>query len=293
MPITPIPGFSEPFSSISHILSAAISFISSFFMVFQGRGNSGRVIGLLIYTFCIIFLFSMSGVYHLLEKGHTASYVLHILDYAGIYCLIAGTFTPIHIILFRGIHRWLVLAIVWSLAITGLTLTAIFFERIPEWLNLTFFLALGWIGLYTLWKLYKVHSKELFKYLMLGGVSYTVGAVTEFLWWPTLIPSVIEPHEVFHIFVMLGAFFHWKLVYRISKYPMSSKITIIVREFPGDVFRAEATSEHASFNASSKVEIKEKVAKWIEKDFHQEMRPDLVNFKYFKEENICYKKGVY
>ena len=286
IPIIPIPGFSEPFSSISHLVGAISFFMASFFMIFRGRGNNARVIGLLIYCFCLVFLFTMSGVYHLLEKGFTANYVLKILDYTGIFGLIAGTFTPLHLILFRGVHRWPVLIIVWTLAITGLVLTAIFFEEIPHWVSLSIFLFLGWIGLYTMWRIYHVHSKKLVRYIILGGVFYTIGAVIEFLSWPELLPGIVGPHEIFHIFVILAAIFHWKLVYKISKYPISSKITIIVREFPDCHYRAEATSEHAYFYANSLEEVKEKVMGWVDDKFHHDMKPTMINFKYFKEEDI-------
>ena len=103
--LTPIPGFSEPFSSISHLMFAVAGFIGTFVLLRKGKGNDFRLMGLALYSFCLVFLFSMSGVYHLLERGHTPNYVLGILDYAGIYVMIAGTFTPFHIILFRGLHR--------------------------------------------------------------------------------------------------------------------------------------------------------------------------------------------
>lgn len=285
-PILPIPGFSEPFSSISHLLGAVIGFVGTFFLVYRGRGNNNRVIGLLIYSFCLVFLFSMSGVYHLLEKGHTPRYVLHVLDYTGIYVLIAGSFTPIHLILFRKLHRWLVLCLVWSLSITGLTLTAVFFDDIPEWLHLTFFLSLGWIGLFTMYNLYKIHSRKLLNLLVYGGLAYTMGAVAEFLRLPVVWPGVIGPHEVFHIFVLMGAWFHWRLIYKISKYPISSRITIIVKEYPDQTYKAVATSEHAQFSGESLEDIKSKVMSWVEQKFHNEMKPNLINFKYTKEEDV-------
>ena len=292
MAIIPIPGFSEPFNSISHITSAVVAFISTFFLIYRGRGNSRRVIGLLIYSFCLVFLLSMSGVYHILEKGFTANYVLKILDYTGIYALIAGTYTPIHLILFRGIYRWSVLLLVWFFSIVGITLTAIFFKDIPEWLSLIFFLSMGWIGLYSMWNIYRVHSKKLVIYLIVGGLAYSLGAIIEFIGWPILITGIIESHEIFHIFVIIGALIHWKLIYEIARYPISSKIKIIVKEFPGNIFYAEATSEHAFFKASSMTEIKELVLQWIDKEFHHDMTPNLVNFKYFKEENIILKKNI-
>lgn len=284
--ITPIPGFSEPVSSLSHLLTAALGLAGAFFLIYRGRGNNNRVIGLSIYSFCVIFLFSMSGVYHLLEKGTDASYVLRILDYSGIFALIAGSFTPIHLILFRGIHRWLILMIVWTVAITGLTLTAIFFTSIAHWVYLTIFLSLGWMGLITFWKIYELYSKFLVKYLVLGGLSYSLGAVIEFLNWPTLWEGVIEPHEVFHFFVVIGAVFHWCLIYRIAKYPISSRVLFNVAEYPNQRYCAIATSEHKEIWANSREELKEKIYTWVEDQFHSEMRPSEVTLKFFQREDL-------
>lgn len=284
--IIPIPGFSEPFSSISHLFFAVLGIVAAFFLLYRGRGNSRRQIGLFIYSSCLVFLFSMSAVYHLLEKGHTPNYVLRILDYCAIYIMIAGSFTPIHLILFRKAHRWLVLAIVWTLSITGLTLTAIFFDDIPQWLMLSFFLGLGWIGLFSMWHIYNIHSKSLFKLILSGGIAYSVGAICDLLNWPVLIDGVIGPHEVFHLFVILGAGLHWRLIYKIAKYPISSSITIIVKEYPGSNFIAEATSEHASFESNSLDDLKSQVRQWVKEKFHNDMTPETIKFKYFKEEDI-------
>ena len=231
----------------------------------------------------------MSGVYHLLEKGGAANYVLRILDYTGIYGLIAGTFTPVHLILFRGLHRWLILAIVWTLAITGLTLTAIFFDDIPHWLSLSFFLGLGWMGFLTFWFMYKLHSKKLVFYLISGGLFYTIGAICEFLNWPIIREGIVGAHEVFHIFVILGALMHWLLIYKIAKFPISSQINILVTEYPNNQFIAKALSEHLEFSANSLDELKNKVMSWVDQSYHQEMRPGHINFKYTKEEIINLK----
>ncbi|MDH5731356.1 MAG: hemolysin III family protein [Gammaproteobacteria bacterium] len=149
MNILSIPGFSEPMSSLTHLLAAVLALVGGYFLLRRGHGNSLRVFSLLLYTFALIFLFSMSGVYHLLDPEGGPRQVLQRLDHAAIWLLIAGTFTPIHMILFRGAWRWGVLLLVWFIAITGLILEIIFFKQIAEWLSLSFYLGLGWIGIAT------------------------------------------------------------------------------------------------------------------------------------------------
>ncbi|NIR95542.1 MAG: DNA-binding protein, partial [Gammaproteobacteria bacterium] len=72
MRIIPIAGFSEPFSSISHLIAAGVFFVLGIILMVRGSGHAGRVFALGIFSFSIVFLLAMSGVYHLLEPGGTA-----------------------------------------------------------------------------------------------------------------------------------------------------------------------------------------------------------------------------
>ena len=225
-PIQAIPGFSEPFSSLSHLLAAGVFFGLGVRLVMQGLGHAGRVIALVIFIFSVVFLLAMSGVFHLLEPGSTGRMVLQRLDHAGIFLLIAGTYTPVHGILFKGWWRWGMLLIIWSIAITSITLKTIFFNEIAEWLGLTLYLGLGWFGAVSGALLYHRHGFQFIKPLIYGAVAYTLGAVMEFQRTPELIPGIIGPHEMFHIAVLFGIAYHFAFVFRliqarapISQYP--------------------------------------------------------------------------
>jgi channel protein (hemolysin III family) len=209
----PIPGFSEPVSSLTHLLSAGVFAVPGFFLLRKGRGSASRMFALGVFVFTCIFLLSMSGVYHLLEAGGAGHRVLQRLDHAAIFALIAGSFTPIHWVLFRGWARWGVLALIWSLAITGLTLKVIFFDSIPEWLGLSFFLGLGWIGLASGIVLWRRYGFSLVRPLVYSGLCYTAGGVLEFLRTPVLIPGVLGPHELLHIAVLAGIGFHFRFLF--------------------------------------------------------------------------------
>jgi hemolysin III len=281
-----IPGFSEPFSSISHLIACALAILGALLLLRKGRGNMGRQMSLLIFSFGLIFQFSMSGIYHLLEPELTPRYVLQVLDHAAIWVLIAGTFTPIHTILFRGILRWGILGSVWLLTINGVVLTSIFFESIPEWLTLTFFIGLGWIGVITFWNVKSKYSDGKVLYVILGGVAYTTGAVLEFTRWPILWPGVIGPHEIFHIFVILGAFAHWSFIYSFADFPISSEFIIHVIENPNGKLYAYSRTEKIEFFSDTKGDLHQQISLWVEENYHNSMRPSRINLKYSKEEDI-------
>src|SRR5947209_1613726 len=101
-----LPGFYEPFSSASHLLGAGVFLFLGLFLLRRGRGDRARVTYLAVYVFTGVFLLSMSGVYHMHARGGPARQILARLDHAGVFLLIAGTFTPAHGILFRGPLRW-------------------------------------------------------------------------------------------------------------------------------------------------------------------------------------------
>jgi channel protein (hemolysin III family) len=208
----PIPGFSEPFSSISHLFSAVIMLVLGGIIIWRSRGSRRHVITYSIFTFCGVFLLSMSGVFHLLEPNSTGRHVLQRLDHAGIFLLIAGTFTPIHGILFEGWWRWGMLIPIWTIAITGLTLKTIFFIDFPEWFGLTLYLGLGWLGVISAVVVKRRYGFKTILPLIYGAIAYSSGAVMEFLRTPVIISGVIGPHELFHIAVLFGLGFHFYFV---------------------------------------------------------------------------------
>lgn len=202
-------GFADPVSSWSHLLGAAAAIIIGPRLVFAGRGHAGRVWALIVFVVAVVFLLAMSGVFHLLPRDTVARAVVQRLDHAGIFALIAGTFTPAHVMLFRGWRQWLPIVLVWTAAIIGITLKTIFFNDIPEGLGLSFYLGLGWIGAISgllIWQQYGFRFMEL---LIAGAIAYTAGAVCEYLRWPAAIPHVLGPHEIFHLAVLGGVACHW------------------------------------------------------------------------------------
>ena len=159
-----------------------------------------------------VFLLAVSGVYHLLEQQGVSRAVLQRLDHAGIFALIAGTFTPVHSILFTGFWRWGFLITIWALAIAGITLKSIFFNQLAEWVGLVAYLGLGWLGILSAYLTHRLHGFTIIKPLLLGALAYTAGASLEFLRLPVVISGVIGPHELFHIAVLAGLAWHWQFI---------------------------------------------------------------------------------
>lgn len=215
--IVPWPGFFEPASAISHLAGAVLFLVLGVLLVRRGRGDRTRMAYLAVYSATCVFLLAMSGVYHMMQKGGGAREVMARLDHSAIFVLIAGSFTPVHGILFHGWKRWLPLVLIWGLAICGLTLKTIFFEGFPEWLGLTFYLGLGWLGAASGTALAWRYGFRFVEPLLYGGIAYSVGAACEFFRWPVLAPGVIQAHEVFHLAVLVGMVWQWLFVWQIAR----------------------------------------------------------------------------
>lgn len=210
-----IPGFSEPFSSLSHLLGAFIFLIFGLRLIYLARSHLYWALSISVFVLSVVFLLSMSGVFHLLDFDGLARTVLQRLDHAGIFALIAGTFTPIHTILFTGFWRWGMLVLIWSIAIAGITLKSIFFTDLPEWVGLMSYLGMGWLGILSAYLSYRLYGFDLIKPLLYGALAYTLGASLEFLRYPVLLDGIIGPHELFHLAVLAGIAFHWQFIHKL------------------------------------------------------------------------------
>jgi channel protein (hemolysin III family) len=215
-PIYPIPGFSEPFSSLSHLIAAGIFALLGGCRLYCERASRSRFISLSIYVFSCVLLLTVSGVFHLLKPGGLGREVFLRLDHAAIFIFIAGTFTPIHGLLFDGWRRWGILLMMWGFALIGLTLKIIFIHDMAEWLGLTLYLGMGWMGTISAVLLYQRYGAQFLKYLIFGAVAYTAGALLDYFQFPGVLPGVIGSHELFHVAVLLGMGFHWFMVRQLT-----------------------------------------------------------------------------
>jgi channel protein (hemolysin III family) len=217
-----IPGFTHPLSSIIHFMGAIFFAYQAYFLIKRGRGDNIRTFSLAVFSGSCILLLLTSGVYHLLSTSGAAHTVFQRLDHAAIFLVIAGTFTPIHCILFSGFLRWGFLVIVWVLAISGLVVKTIFFTTIPEWLGLSFYLGLGWMGVFMGYKLWRRYGFDFIQPLVIGGICYTVGAIIEYRQQLIIITGIIGPHEILHIAVLAGIGFQWWFIIKaMDRFPVN------------------------------------------------------------------------
>jgi len=187
-------------------------------LIQRGRGESLRVLSLVIYVAGVVLTLLASGLMHLAARDSGAREVLVRIDHAAIFFLIAATYTPVHVIQFKGWMRWGVLIVIWSAAAAGMLLKLVFFGIVPEWLSLAFYLALGWTGIFTAYALHRVVGFEPLIPIVLGALAYTAGALLDVSGLQDPVPGLIRTHELFHLFVLAGVASHWLYIRRITIY---------------------------------------------------------------------------
>jgi hemolysin III len=203
--------FREPFNGLSHLLGAILSLIGFVYLMFKGWGDSTRVIAYLIYGISLVLLFSASTAYHLIHASDRVMLVLRKLDHTAIYLLIAGSYTPMCLIFFEGFWRFGMLTIIWGMALVGI-IVKLFVIKAPRWVTAGLYLLMGWTCVMAIGEMIRTMPAGAFVWLILGGVFYTVGAVIYITRKLDFKPDVFGFHEVWHIFVILGAASHFIMI---------------------------------------------------------------------------------
>jgi hemolysin III len=168
-------------------------------------------IAILIYAVCGLTMFGVSTLYHRVTWSQERRLLWKKMDHAGIYLMIAGSFTPIALLALPESSGKILLAIIWGVAAVGI-LQSIFFVNVPKYVSSIIYLIAGYLIVPYIGEL-KISLGILNVWLMfLGGIAYSIGAICYALKWPQFNPKYFGYHEVFHIFVNIGAIFHFFVI---------------------------------------------------------------------------------
>lgn len=203
----------EPFSSYSHFLGVILSIAALITLVVQSRHDSGSAIAFAIYGVSLVLLYTASTLYHWLPLSPRADDLMRRFDHIAIFCLIAGSYTPVCLVGLRGGWGWSIFAIVWAIAIAGVVLK-LAFEHLPNHVTAGLYVAMGWVAVIAIAPLTHAFSAEALLWLFGGGVAYTVGAIIYAIERPDPYPQVFGHHEIFHVFVLAGSALHFVFMAR-------------------------------------------------------------------------------
>ena len=206
--------------SLIGVIAIFLSIVASILLVCRAatQGNMWHVMSFSIYGLSLIALWTISTLYHSLNVSNKLNRTLEQLDHAMIYFLIAGTYTPICLIVLFGAWGWSLFGVNWALAITGIVLRLVF-RHPAKWLRILFFvfyIIMGWLLIIAWVPLTKVMPHAGIFWLVLGGIFYTVGAGIFNL--RKIAVPLFGAHEVWHLFVVAGSFCHFWVMFNYVVY---------------------------------------------------------------------------
>ena len=162
----------------------------------------------------MILLYGASTIYHTLDISEKVNRLLRKLDHMMIFILIAGTYTPICLIVLGNRSGFLLLALVWAIAAAGILINA-FWINCPKWFSSLIYIGMGWVCVTAFQEIISALPTAAFSWLLAGGIIYTAGGVIYALKLPIFNSrhKNFGSHEIFHLFVMGGSLCHYVVMY--------------------------------------------------------------------------------
>ena len=199
----------DPGSAITHFIGMLMAIFAAIPLLIKAAHEPGRIylVSIAVYAASLILLYAASTTYHTFNISKKVNTILKKIDHMMISVLIAGSYTPICLLVLGGRMGWILLAIVWGFAITGILIKA-FWVFCPKWVSSVLYIGMGWTCVLAFTQLLNSLSPAAFGWLLAGGVIYALK-----------LPIFnrkhknFGSHEIFHLFVMGGSLCHFVVMY--------------------------------------------------------------------------------
>lgn len=209
-------GIKDPGSAITHFIGMLMAIFAGIPLIIKAASEPSRVylFSAIIYIASMILLYAASTMYHTFDISEKVNRRLKKFDHMMISVLIAGSYTPICLLVLEKPLGYLLLGIVWSFAIVGIIIKA-FWVHCPKWFSSVLYIGMGWTCVLAFTQLLDALSTAAFGWLLAGGIIYTIGGVIYALKLPIFNNKHknFGSHEIFHLFVMGGSACHFIVMY--------------------------------------------------------------------------------
>jgi hemolysin III len=198
----------EKVNAITHGIGAIFSLIALVILLQEAirHNQPWQIISASIYGVSMFLMYMSSTLMHSLPEGKAKEFFLR-LDYSSIFLFIAGTYTPISILLIKGVLGWTILLTIWFFTLIGIVFKIVFVEKFTI-LSTIIYIALGWFVVIAWDPLVSKLAYQGLVMLIFGGICYTVGTI--FFLWRTFPYH----HAVWHVFVIIGSALHFLTIYQ-------------------------------------------------------------------------------
>ena len=206
----------DPGSAITHFIGMLMAIFAAVPLLIKAAHEPSRIyIGsLTVYAISLILLYAASTTYHTFDISPKVNTILKKIDHMMISVLIAGSYTPVCLLVVKGTSGITLLCIVWAFAIAGILIKA-FWVFCPKWISSVLYIGMGWTCVLAFSQILNNMSSAAFAWLLTGGIIYTVGGVIYALKLPIFNSrhKNFGSHEIFHLFVMGGSMCHFVVMY--------------------------------------------------------------------------------
>lgn len=207
----------EPGSAITHFIGMMLALFATVPLLIKAGVSSGResFIAMFIFMLSMVLLYGASATYHSVNLSGKPLRIFRKIDHMMIFVLIAGSYTPVCLIVLGGKEGYTLLTVVWSIAIAGMLIKALWITC-PKWFSSIIYIAMGWVCLFVFRELINTLPLSAFLWLLAGGIIYTAGGIIYALKLPIFNSkhAYFGSHEIFHLFCMAGSACHFIFMYR-------------------------------------------------------------------------------
>lgn len=206
----------DPVSAATHFIAMLLALVAAVPLLVKASVEGKlHLVSLTIFIISMVLLYAASTIYHTFDISPKNNKLLKRIDHMMIFILIAGTYTPVCLIVLGDSTGWNLLFLVWGIAIFGIIIKA-WFILCPKWFSSCLYIAMGWVCILAIQKIVKALPPAAFLWLLAGGLIYTVGGIIYALKVPIFNSKhrYFGSHEIFHLFVMGGSFCHYILMYQ-------------------------------------------------------------------------------
>lgn len=187
---------------VLHQYAFAVSLVVGTLLIVGADGARGHTAAA-VFAGAVATCFGISALYHRVTWAPRVRLWMRRVDHAGIYLLIAGTYTPICLLALDGALPLAILAVVWAGAAAAIALKFVWVAA-PKWLAASIGVGLGWIGVALMPQLAARVGTAAVALLIAGGIAYTAGAIVYAWSRPNPAPAVFGYHELFHALTIVA-----------------------------------------------------------------------------------------
>lgn len=206
----------DPGSAITHFIGCIMAVLAAAPLLIKAAREPDKIdiIAMGIFMLSMILLYAASTIYHTVDSTEKVNRRLRKMDHMMIFILIAGSYTPVCLIVLQNITGYVLCAAVWAVALIGIIVKACWITC-PKWFSSVIYIGMGWLCVFAFVPIMKALSPAGFGWLLAGGIIYTIGGIIYALKLPIFNSrhKNFGSHEIFHLFVMGGSICHFIVMY--------------------------------------------------------------------------------